>query len=282
MFKKTNVELENLTPELAKQFSSMERLPGERQLKEKRLKFFADHIKAGTFIDPTWSVGIEKSTGIKYRLDGQHTSTLLASLGPQEFPKDRLVTINTYEFDSVATDGQILFDIFDNPASSRSNTDIWRTYRVHFDELTDVEDSFGVKITNGVAAYESKQKDGYVLPSRVRGNYLKNDLYRQFLVWANKLAHNGDLENGWMFGKYGIVAEMLADYVANIEDATEFWTYVLTENHPDKNHVTRDLADDLKKWHIKQERKTQEEYRAKAAKTWIRFCKEKEIDKAAA
>ena len=82
-----------------------------------------------------------------------------------------------------------------------------------------------------------------------------------------------------MFSKYGIVAEMLSDYIASVEDATEFWGYVLTENHPDKNHVTRDLADDLKKWHIKQERKSQEEYRAKAAKTWVRFRKEKEIDK---
>ena len=33
MFKKTNVELENLTPELAKQFSIMDRLPGKRPLK---------------------------------------------------------------------------------------------------------------------------------------------------------------------------------------------------------------------------------------------------------
>jgi hypothetical protein len=279
MFKKTNVELENLTPELAKQFSVMTHLPGERPLKEKRLKFFADHIKAGTFVDPTWSVGIDKSTGIKYRLDGQHTSTLLASLNPQEFPKDHLVTINTYEFDSLAEDGVILFDIFDNPASARSNTDMMRIYRVQFDELNDLDDSFCVKITQGIAAYEAKLKDGKVYPARVAGNYLAHDLYRSFAVWADTLVKHPDIENKWMFGKAGIVAEMLADYKASVEDATQFWMYVVTESHPDKNHVTRDLADDLKKWHIKQERKSQDEYRAKAAKTWARYRKELELDK---
>ncbi len=173
----------------------------------------------------------------------------------------------------------ILFDVFDNPESVRSNTDMMRIYRVHFDELTDVDDSFCVKITAGIAAYESKLKDGRVYPSRVRGTYLNNGNYRSFAVWADTLSKHPDIKNGWMLSKYGIVAEMVADYIASQEDATEFWTFVLTENHPDNNHVTRDLADDLKKWHIKQERKSQEEYRAKAAKTWVRFRKEKEMDK---
>lgn len=281
MLRKTNVELETLTPEIAKTFATMDRLPGERPLKPKRLKFFEEHIVNGTFIDPTWSVGVCKADGKKYRLDGQHTSTILASLAPEVFPKDKLVTIVTYEFDSITEDAVMLFDMFDNPASARNNEEMMNVFRAEHEELTDTSSAMCVAVGNGIYQYESAQEKGKLYPPRVRGLYFHDERNINFAQWVRDLFSAEGVKNGWLLNKSGIVSEMLADWILSAEVASEFWSYVLKENHTDPDNITRELADDLKRWHAKQERKSQQEYRSKAQKSWKRYRKEIELDKAA-
>lgn len=284
MLRKTNVELENLTPELAQKFATMDKLPGERPLKQKRLKFFEDHLKAGTFIDPRWSVGICKKDGKKYRLDGQHTSTILTTIAhdtPEIFPKDKLVTIDTYEFDSIEEDAAMLFDTFDNPASTRSNEDMMGVFKSEHDDLSGIGSGFCVEATAGIYFYESHQKNGKKYPPRVRGLYLVEEQYRDFVNWLKQLFDEEGVKNGWLMNKSGIIGEMLSDWKTDAATAKEFWSYVLKENHPDVDHTTRELIEDLKKWRIKQEHKKQEDYGKIAAKSWKRYRKEVEIDKAA-
>lgn len=281
MFHKTNVELENLTPELAKSFANMDKLPGERPLKDRRLKFFQDHLTAGTFVEPTWSVGICKQDGKKYRLDGQHTSTLLASLSPELFPTGKLATIITYEFDTIAEDAVVLFDMFDNPASARNNEEMMGVFKAEHEDLESLPNSMCVAVTNGIYQYESEQEKGKRYPTRVRGLYFQDERNISFAQWVRKLFTAEGVKNGWLLNKSGIVSEMLADWILSEEVAAEFWSYVLRENHPDPDNITRELADDLKRWHAKQERKSQQEYRSKAQKSWKRYRKEIELDKAA-
>jgi hypothetical protein len=281
MLRKTNVELENLTPELARKFATMDKLPGERPLKQKRLKFFEDHIKAGTFIDPSWSVGLCKADGKTYRLDGQHTSTILASLGSENFPEGKLATIITYEFDSIQEDAPMLFDTFDNPASARNNEEMMGVFRAEHESMGGLSNSLCVNVANGIFQYESSQDKGVIYPPRVRGMYFADQRNINFALWIRDLFEDDAVKNGWLLSKSGIISEMLSDWLLSTEVATEFWGYVLKESHPDPDNITRELAEDLKRWRVKQERRSQDEYRSKAQKSWKRYRKEVELDKAA-
>jgi hypothetical protein len=281
MLRKTNVELENLTPELAKKFATMDKLPGERPLKAKRLKFFEDHIKEGTFIDPSWSIGICKADGKTYRLDGQHTSTILASLSADIFPQNKLATIVSYEFDSIEEDAPMLFDTFDNPQSARNNEEMMGVFRSSHSDMDELSNSLCVNVANGIFHYESGQAQGVIYPTRVRGLYFADQRNIDFAQWIKSMFDDEAVKNGWLLSKSGIISEMLADWILSAEVATEFWSYVLKENHADPDNITRELAEDLKRWRVKQERRSQEEYRTRAQKSWKRYRKEMELDKAA-
>ena len=270
-----------MTPELAKKFATMDKLPGERPLKAKRLKFFEDHIKEGTFIDPSWSVGVCKKDGKTYRLDGQHTSTILASQPPETFPQNKLATIITYEFDSVEDDAAMLFDTFDNPQSSRNNEEMMGVFRASHNDMSELSNSLCVHVANGIFQYESSQGKGVIYPPRVRGLYFTDERNIKFAHWIKSLFDDDNVKNGWLLSKPGIIGEMLADWLFNNEVASEFWGYVLRENHTDPDNITRELAEDLKRWRVKQERKSQEDYRSRAQKSWKRYRKEVELDRAA-
>ena len=120
--------------------------------------------------------GFCRETQEMYRLDGQHTSNALASLTPETFLQlqGKNVAIKTYEFDSVEVDGAPLFDMFDNPKSTRSNGDMMGFYRSETDDLAEVESNFCLQIANGIAEYENSLKNGRALALSVAWNVLSH------------------------------------------------------------------------------------------------------------
>jgi hypothetical protein len=280
MFSLAKSEIVPLTHTLAREFATMEKLPGERPLKSTRLRFFEDHVAAGTLRDLRWTKGIHRETGKCYRLDGQHTSTVLATLAPERFPRHLQVEISTWEFDSLGDDRPAIFDMFDNPKSARSNEDMMGVLTCEYEELRALGNPFAVKVAAGIAEYESTQKIPQLYPPRRRGMYfLAVPEYRTFAVWLHGFEHHHALVNPGMFGNKGIVAEMVADWKISVPLATEFWSYVLFENHPDRDHVTRELAEDLKRWSLKHEQRPAKDYRLRSQKAWRRFQKEVEFDR---
>ncbi len=100
MFRRVAVRLEELTPELARKFSEMPHLAGERRRKPRRLADILKWIRDGEFAGPTWSVATLKGDreAIQYRANGQHTSYVLSHL-PDDvaFPEELMVAIEIYE-----------------------------------------------------------------------------------------------------------------------------------------------------------------------------------------
>jgi len=253
----------------------MEKVNGERPLKATRLKFFEDLIRAKTFADPTWSQGLCKADGKTYRLDGQHTSTQLVATPPDLFPANRNVQICTYEFDDFETDAANLFNKFDNPHSTRTNQEMGNFYKSPYDELDDIEAPMAMRILNGIYEYETtKGKGGNLLPPRVRGLYWGQAEYRMFSIWLDELFKSDGLRLDWLNTKSGIVAEMVNDWKLSPQHALVFWLYVMRENHPDVDHITRQLGEDFKKWRAKPERHSQNQFRTRASRAWVRYQKE--------
>jgi hypothetical protein len=270
-FSKTNVTLENLTLELARQFAAMPGLPGERPLRDGRLSFLNKERLEGRFVSPGWAVVLDTTTGTRYRLNGQHSSTMLARLEADAFPAGLLVTIEEFSTTDLAHDGLHMFNLFDHPRAARSNTDIMGLYRARYPELAGIELSLLVNLCNGISQHEVNRADQNLLSEihqpRERGVYLMRPEIRAFVLWAAPFEEE---IHGWMLHKAGIVAEMFSNVQMDQPAAQEFWRLVLTESHPDQEHETRELSRNLKDL-LPKPRIGQERLQKEAAKFWRRY-----------
>ncbi len=268
MFSKTNVTLETCTQALAKDFATMPGLLGEREINPSRLAFLDHERKDGNFSSPAWAVVVDKHTGQKYRLNGQHSSAMLAACPPADYPADLLVTIEEYTTDDLASDSFRLFNLFDHPRSARGNVDMMGVHRAHYPDLKAISSKLCLTLCDGIAQFEAGRGDkGFVLSKRDRGGYLVRDEDRAFVVWAAPFATT---RHAWLLKKPGVVAEMVANCRSDEADAGAFWNLVFSESHPDSEHETRELSRTLRDW-VGKPRVGQDRFRREAAKQWKRF-----------
>jgi hypothetical protein len=264
------VEMFDLTPELAEDFSKMTPLPGERGLKPQRIAYLLDQICAGMFICPTWAVGVRREDGQRFRLDGQHSSHVLTHLPKGvPFPTGQKVIILTYEFDSIKEDGFGMFNLFNNPRSVRNNIDAIGIYRAQHTDLSAVSRELMSKLLAGVNLYVAKH-GGVSTPSRERGLLAEEEIHRQFVLWAAQF--DGTKNQNWL-SKPGIVEEMYEDFLANREAAEEAWYLTFTESHPEPDHDTRVTAEDFKKMCQRPRGLKTTAFKVRAHKMWTRFLK---------
>jgi len=260
---------------LAKEFAELKPLPGERDERPGRLDYLLRHVQQGTFGGPCWARGIDKSTGVLYRLDGQHSSKLLAALGADLFPKDLLVTVDDWEFDSVDQDAAAVFNLFNHPKSVRSNEDVIGLYRAQSVDLADIPKKLLVHFGNGIFEHQKTvlaPEKGVLLTPRERGLYFVHGKYPfgPFACWAAGFA---ETKNHDFLARPAIVAEMVSSWKVDPDKATEFWTMVLCENHPEVDHETRTLAETFRQWSMQKKYKTTQ-YRTKASTAWKHFLRE--------
>lgn len=273
-YKKISSEFVPLTPELAKRFATMTPVPGERRIKSARLKNHENRLQQGHFGSPTWArLIVTNNDRNEWRLDGQHTSNVLANCVPDLFPRDEHVTIHTYEVTSLETDMADLFELFDSPVAARSNEDKMNMYASQFPDLAGFHPGFLVKVANGVDYFFRDMKNttlpfSKLFVSREHGMYFDHEINRKFALWLHQWHES---LNAWMIGKPGLAAEMFSDWKLNPSLAESFWNFVLNESHPDPDNETRELARQLKDWNSKKPIIGQDRFRLRAQKEWNRY-----------
>jgi hypothetical protein len=276
--KKVASNLEVLTQHLADSFAKMAPLPGERDCKLKRLAFFEKHVSNKTFIDPTWSKGICKADGKEYRLDGQHSSRVLAKLDPENFP-ELMVTIDIYEFDSIEEDAALIFEKFDHPDSVRDDIDMIHFDKAQHPDLRDLDKRFLDKAAKAILFYQRELvKDGELFPKRRKGLYFGDERNRKFVLWLSQFIGT---THDWIVRKPAILAETYADYLYNEEMATEFWSWVFKENNTDETHESRELTRTLKDWTRALKKRPAIQFQKRTKQAWDRYRRLRELEKAA-
>jgi hypothetical protein len=280
-YTKTNTRSEILTPELAKQVSSMPGLLGEREIRPIRIKFLKTHIKGRTFVGPNWAIAVHKDTGDQFRINGQHSSHALAEIAehsPDHFPQNLYVTIDMFEFDDMVRDAPGLFNLFDNPRSARTDTDFMGITRATWNEFADMDNLFLVKVASGIdinvrlraeaAAVSGMRMIEIPLAHREHGLHFNHEHNRQFAVWLYEWKN---AKHFGFVGKAGVTSELLNDWRQSPEIATEFWDFVFYENHPDPEHESRELVRELLDLDRRPRKVPTAEYQSKTRKFWHKY-----------
>jgi hypothetical protein len=287
MYYKKTTRIELLTPDLAKEIATMPGLPGERELKDSRLKYLRTHLEEGNFVGPNWAIAIDSTTGETFRINGQHSSTLLASLEPKDFPEGLNVTIDVFSFSDMLNDAPKLFNLFDNPRSSRTDTEFMGVTRAHYTEFAGMDNGYLVKVASGIdinirlrMQKVNSEKTEALFTHRDHGFYFSSEIYRKFAVWLHQWdesvddrgAEEGMVKHFGFISRAGIVSEILSDWIAAPDLATKFWNHVFRENHPDSDHESRELARELNSlFDTKSKKITADEWQRKTRRYWNRY-----------
>lgn len=153
-FKHIGSETKEITHDLAAEFSTMSASITERDLDKGRMDYLKGVILGGTALPFMWARAKVTETGDVYRVNGHHSSTLLAGLNG-EMPSGLIAVISDFE---VATTKDLpwLFRQFDPRQSARTPAEISGAYQMAVPELQNVKRIAGQKAIKGVAWYERK------------------------------------------------------------------------------------------------------------------------------
>jgi hypothetical protein len=228
------------TNKLATEFSTMDPVPHERGLSQRRLEIYKKILDQGAFRPVTWAKAYCTETNGTYRVNGQHTSTLLV-LQEGNFP-EFYVTVECYACDTL-TDVANLYNTFDSRLQSRSVHDINRSFASTVPSLKYVHDRVIHLIVSGVNYHLHGQGSnhfyGRITPAD-RAEVLLE--YEGFGVWLSDLLEGTQEIGKRHLMRQPVVAVMFGTWKKDPALASEFWTLVRDETGATPEVPDRRLA----------------------------------------
>lgn len=233
MFKEVSSKKVPLTPELAREFAEMTPSRGERRLRPGRVAELKTKLDAGLFHSCDWSFA--RTPDGRVRVNGAHSSTMLASLLAEEFPTGLTATVTEFRCDT-QHDIASLFGQFDAPGSVRSSADLHGAHASLHPDLDGMRRAGLSLCTNGITVHWGR---GYARRSSQENRARLIHNHVDFIAWACPLTKRKHIQ------RPGIVAAMFATWNVSPEAANQFWRGVSNEDQK-PGTSTRILADFLK------------------------------------
>lgn len=227
-----------VTRKLAKEFATMDAVPHERPLSQKRLQVYKTLMVQGLFRPVTWAKAYCKETNGTYRVNGQHTSTLLTLL---DVLPEFYVTVESYACDTLNDVGR-LYNTFDSKMQSRSVSDINLSFASTIPTLSS-SSARAINLTVSGIWYFNYSADAHLYerstPAERAECLLDN---QEFVVWLNDLICGNRVCSSNHLCRQPVVAVMYGSYKKSVEQATEFWTEVRNETGASPEVATRKIA----------------------------------------
>lgn len=240
LFELVSSETMPLTAEMAKEFSAMQASPTERPINDRRVKHLLSKAEDDLLTPFGWSVAVVD--GVKYRMNGQHSSNMLNSLNGN-FPDGLKVHMDTYQVPSM--EGlAMLFRQFDDRVSSRGPADVAGAYQGLQPALKDVDKHSAKMAVEGIS-WQRKNIVGLPTQDKDDRYGLFNELeLHGFIIWSGELLSKKTPE----MKRVPILSAMFATFDTNEQKAREFWELVSRggEEYED-NDATTILSDWLLK-----------------------------------
>ena len=233
-FKLKKSETIPLTRALCIQHRDMDASLTERELKVSRTTYLKTKIEEGLFLPVSWAVA--EYQGNKVRMNGHHSSTMLAGLPEGGFPDGMQVHIDTYEVSNVDGFAE-LFRQFDARQSSRSSVDVTGAYVGIYG--IDVDPKLAIIAAKGINFYRSHVEGGTFFAGDDVGRIFNNENTHEFTKWYCSLPWKKFKE-----GKnQGVASAMWGTWRLAPEATKEFWGDVLHDR--EENEVAHMLDFEL-------------------------------------
>jgi hypothetical protein len=234
---------QRVTKKLAAEFAEMDPTPRDRPLSERRLSVYRSLWSKGLFRPCTWARAYCAETGGLYRVNGKHTSTLLAGL--PEIP-EFYVTVEDYQCDTLE-DVAHLYGTFDSRLQSRTASDINLCFAGTIPEIAGLSRTTINLVVGGVNYHQDGAGAAQARQLAERAKVLVE--YPEFALWLSGLFSPPSGENG-VGGRHSckhlqrsaVVAAMFACWEKAKGPATVFWTAVRDETGPTPAAPDRKLA----------------------------------------
>jgi len=217
-FQLVNSDCVPMTIEIATEFRDMEASPTERELDPRRVVHLRKKAEAGQLVTFHWASA--EVDGKEVRMNGQHSSTMLADLNG-DFPQELYVHLDRYKVrDRKAL--ALLFRQFDDKKSSRTPSDVSGAYQGLFSDLSDVPKATA-KLGIEAIVWHHKQIEGTPVPAGDSVyEWFDRAQHYPFLIWLGELLTRKTPE----MKKKELVAAMYATFDASEVKAKEFWKFV--------------------------------------------------------
>jgi hypothetical protein len=222
-----------LTHGLALKFRDMTACREDRPLRPSRMALLRDIVRDDQMRPPEWATAVCEETGEEYRVNGKHTSTLFAELGPDGC-EGRHVIVSRYACDTLE-DVARLYCTFDSKVSARSAGDINRVFAGSHPQLAGLP-SRTVNVAVTGLAYRRWEKGYGSHPADERAELLLANV--PFVVWLHDIFADPDGEGAGLLKRGPVVAAMARTYERAREQAGTFWAAVRDASGP--NHRTAD------------------------------------------
>lgn len=233
-----------ITKKLATEFALMEPAPGDRALSPRRNDLYKAFIKAKMFRSPEWAKAYCRETRKTYRVNGKHTSGIMAGWDTAEdgaYP-ELYATIAAYECDALS-DVAELYATFDSKHTVRSTSDINWMFASTIPALAAVPKWHIDAMVTGINYVPGKGTYADKTPAERAESLLTET---DFCVWVwDNLLNNIEKEMARkqkILRRSSVMNAVFQTYKVDQADALKFWLSVREETDPTPDTPARRLA----------------------------------------
>lgn len=222
---------------LAQKFIEMTPAPGDRGIRQDRLDGHKKALVDGRFRnDAVWASCCCHETGETYRVNGNHTSTMVAETLPLP---ELYVIISHYEADTL-DDVAKLYAEFDKKDTARTSADINRAYSQTHEILKNLPTKIFNLVAQAIAFCDHGESYSTKTTADSRAARVKDHV--DFAMWLHNMIGAGKSEETKCFARGAVIASMLESHRESAANATDFWAAVRDETGPNQALADRVLA----------------------------------------
>lgn len=222
-------EILPLTRNAAQAHSVMTMNRGERPFKQSRYDWLMMALENGRFIPPRWATAVIKEGGFAVRVDGQHSSKVLAECDDSIFPRGAVAVVHMDRYECETEDDLMsVFEIFDPKKSARSIADLLSSAASLENKLHSIAPTVITRAVNGLAYAHAVIQNDAVASSKNVSPAERARLVRQhadFIVWAAQFIAT-------KLKADAVVAAIWFTHLRDRQAATDFWRRVRDEDGP--------------------------------------------------
>ena len=230
-------QVRKATKSLADEFAGMTPAPNDRRIGPQRSAIIKRAFDMKKFRTCEWATAYCAETKQTYRVNGKHTSNVLAAMNG-EFPKDISVIVENYHCDTLE-DVAGLYATFDIRACGRSTGDINRSFAASVPEIAEVSGRIINLCVTGIS-YALWEETYCSHPPEDRAQLVIAN--KAFVLWLDDLIGHCDTKKIRFLMRSPVVASMYSSWKKSHTAATEFWTEVRDETGTKPDMATRRLA----------------------------------------